>query len=1438
MDKEWISLIGKYELAGARTRFENICTNLYKALYSDSNVRNVEVRNGDGGIDIFIGEIGIEPIFLIQCKFFPDGINQAQKNQIRKSFNTAINSREYSLKDWTLCVINTLTLSENKWWVKWKRKNLAAKHPDNFIQLKDGDDLVMQLKSVDLYNEAFEKEDSIKIDEIHKFLIASPDVATLNEAFNKASFYISKVKRYFGNNPQMHVKRQQVENIAKWVSQELVYPKKNVLIIEGGKGNGKSVIIQETYKRLKQSKDLILCIKADKYYSETAEGLERKLFLDSKITFTKIKETIQKHGCNLIVIIDQLDALSQTLSSNREYLYTYNRIIAELEDINNVRVIISTRSFDLKHDANLSIYNTDNYEKIKVDVLPEPDVVNVLSTLGIKDIPKRKLVLLKTPHHLEMFLKLPNKGVIKDSNISSLKGLYDELWTQIISSKPELKSKELLYAIAAGMYENEQNIIVQNVYNDSYYQELNYLKSNQLLIEDNNEIQFFHQTLYDYCFSRQFVDKGQKLTDYILENNQSLYIRSVVKMIIEYLRDAQGKEYIDTLKNILVDPEYRFHLKVLIINILGSIQQPTKKEKDLIRTFVIGNEEFEEIFLLSIQSKGWIQFVIEEELFSDFSRSIETAWILFRNNIGNDPLLVMQYLDSRNEFENKRNFIERILSFNDNWEPPELKNYFDKYIIYSEDNERANLWYYDILKKVSDHDINFAFDKFTFILSGLHERNVFSDSWGHQFALLVEHLYPKAPSSALCILLDGYFNAIEHSKYPMGYEKVDSSYYASKEFYPFNYSDTRKETIDDFLRKYIIDLAPNREVFLPILNKYKNTNSWLVLSHIIRGLKVNPSLYSKEIFELINIIHSKNGLLADDDTFQFSIRKLIGSVFEFFSDKKRTVILTLIHNLKLPKDKVYLFHYWNEKKKICNYIGNRQYLFFNSIPYLELKSYDTTRRLFHELNRKFGKISDSKPSDDFGGIAGIVSAPLNGKAYENMSLEDWKKSMMKYDEQYRGAFDSLKGGMREHGNQFEIKVQQNPEFYYDFILDVLNVDNISKEYSLYGLRGLIAGKYDVVKTKVLYLKLIDSCLSQDISFVHLLIYATEYFIKLNAVDEHIIKFLNAISRKKLHFKEQDDKYIVSLAESAIHQLINCSDYKEYEQYIFQGVEEALAENISSTNETIIRNLAMLNHLDIDRAFLIFKKITNTDDYSILKSSLWSAHYFNNQFHSDMDFYFERIIGNEKLHKDASIIVLSWLNENINDKNWYDQFVISSFEAKICALKTAEKNLFTELGKIDEKPMLVLFQFLNENDIENESRESFASAYSGIVLRQFNDEKLFPSIHSFLIEYSKSSHCFQEPGYLLSYLTKCSKEYPIECLSLLKNIDFANAPSIANRGYYRREPIQLILAIYSVFSKKPHINKANLKETLDLFDSLLKHPHLREDANIAIEEVLN
>ncbi|MCZ2224902.1 MAG: hypothetical protein LC122_14865 [Chitinophagales bacterium] len=129
-------------------------------------------------------------------------------------------------------------------------------------------------------------------------------------------------------------------------------------------------------------------------------------------------------------------------------------MISEFQDEEDIRVILSTRNYDLESDAELSIYNSTKYKKIRVMPLLVDDVIKTLALFDISSPSQKFIELLKTPNNLNIFCSLPNKTKVNFDTISTLKDLYDELWLQLISKNKKLQNKNLIFKLADRMYDS------------------------------------------------------------------------------------------------------------------------------------------------------------------------------------------------------------------------------------------------------------------------------------------------------------------------------------------------------------------------------------------------------------------------------------------------------------------------------------------------------------------------------------------------------------------------------------------------------------------------------------------------------------------------------------------------------------------------------------------------------------------------------------------------------------------------------------------------------------------------------------------------------------------------------------------------------------------------------------------------------------------------
>ncbi|MNU92102.1 hypothetical protein D3C71_820110 [compost metagenome] len=178
MKRDWEDFKCIYGIAGARIAFEKVCGNLFQVMHHPvKRVGQIKGNPGDWGIDVFIGELGIEQATVIQCKFFLEKIGRIQQDQINASFERAITCSHYQMKNWILCIPKELTGDEHLWFSEWKDSKIKKLGLDpNFISILDGNNLINLLKQHNLYNIVFQMEDSLKIAEIHTAVITNPTI--------------------------------------------------------------------------------------------------------------------------------------------------------------------------------------------------------------------------------------------------------------------------------------------------------------------------------------------------------------------------------------------------------------------------------------------------------------------------------------------------------------------------------------------------------------------------------------------------------------------------------------------------------------------------------------------------------------------------------------------------------------------------------------------------------------------------------------------------------------------------------------------------------------------------------------------------------------------------------------------------------------------------------------------------------------------------------------------------------------------------------------------------------------------------------------------------------------------------------------------------------------------------------------------------------------
>lgn len=348
-----------------------------------------------------------------------------------------------------------------------------ADNMKKLLELKNPDPTVNQEGEVALY--VGQNNGSININ-----IPKESDIEDIEKAFNLMSPLRHEI-------PSIHpvLKRKEEDQIISWIEAAVDEKEpKRVGFVVGAPGIGKTALTNVVYNRLKDHQDYVVWgFKVDLVKFDDVTDLENKLHLDISLT-----EAVQRCAAakkRVVVIVDQIDALSLSLSSDRSPLSSLATFIKDISHISNVRVLVSCREFNLEYDNTLNSIYSYSFGAIKwhIDRFCADEVKEVLRQNRVpSEMSARDLEALGNPQMLETFLKVKALNLPRGLEPASLNfnSLYDVLWNEnIMKAKcPNTDCHRLLACIdkiVNGMH-TEQKISIPTARIESLYSnEVSYL---------------------------------------------------------------------------------------------------------------------------------------------------------------------------------------------------------------------------------------------------------------------------------------------------------------------------------------------------------------------------------------------------------------------------------------------------------------------------------------------------------------------------------------------------------------------------------------------------------------------------------------------------------------------------------------------------------------------------------------------------------------------------------------------------------------------------------------------------------------------------------------------------------------------------------------------------------------------------------------------------
>lgn len=374
----------------------------------------------------------------------------------------------------------------------------------------------------------------------------------------------------------------------------------SVTLLLGDPGSGKSALLARLGQSLNDSSRAILAIKADQLPEEVVDraSLTKALELPDDV-ISCVRQLARSRP--VVVIVDQLDALAELVVQHSGRLRVLLQLVRDLSEQANVHIVVSSRSFEYRHDPRLRAIDAEVLSLI----LPTwEQVAEVLSARGVTASGWSESIRndLRSPHALDLFLQL-----IKDSDSGSLlegyQQMLDALWQKHVLCDASGLRRDAVIAVASMMAEREVLWLPQSRF-DGFAQAVGQLVAAGILITDQGRLGFRHQTLYEFVRARDFVDGEGRLTEAVLARQQSVRIRPLMWHALGYMRSVDATAYQREIER-LWSAALRPHLRGLVIDFMGQARAPLPAEARLVLQIAEDIKWRPQVLASAAGSAGW-----------------------------------------------------------------------------------------------------------------------------------------------------------------------------------------------------------------------------------------------------------------------------------------------------------------------------------------------------------------------------------------------------------------------------------------------------------------------------------------------------------------------------------------------------------------------------------------------------------------------------------------------------------------------------------------------------------------------------------------------------------------------------------------------------------------------------------------------------------------
>lgn len=373
----------------------------------------------------------------------------------------------------------------------------------------------------------------------------------------------------------------------------------DAVVLHGDAGDGKSGVLYEFSQQLENENIPYLAVRLDRRIPNSDSrkyGADLGLRESPAICLNEVAA----RGSS-VLILDQLDALRWTGTHATHGLDVCKQILREVSTLrktgSKMKVVLCCRSFDLKHDPQISSWLKSpsqlTIERVSVGPLTDSLAQQLVGQFGFNfqqlSIQQRKL--LKTIGNFAIWAQIVKSEEASPDfgSQTQLLRLYWQIrFQEIEKAGIAVADREALIDKLVSHMERTAVPSAPKRLLDQHQKPGTDLQSLGVLRVSGHRVGFAHQTHLDFLIANRVMEKldasNASVIDWLGKRTEmSLFRREQLRQLLMLLADEYPERFRKSIQAILGSSTVRFHLKQLVLEVIGKIE-PT----DEVFSFIIG----------------------------------------------------------------------------------------------------------------------------------------------------------------------------------------------------------------------------------------------------------------------------------------------------------------------------------------------------------------------------------------------------------------------------------------------------------------------------------------------------------------------------------------------------------------------------------------------------------------------------------------------------------------------------------------------------------------------------------------------------------------------------------------------------------------------------------------------------------------------------------